>query len=102
MGDLQVGNTYIRQVLPGNVIRTSDGFLGSREPSLENYWTPSLIEEFGDTYLNAVLDGTNINQNTNGFSDDPQGHGDARRDEWNSLIEQWRNDMQGHFDGFDK
>jgi hypothetical protein len=102
MSDLKVGDAYIRQVLPGNVIRTSDGFKGDKDPSLENYWSPSLIEEFGDTYLNAVLDGTEINQEFNGFSDDQKGYGDVRRDEWNSLIERWKNDMQSHFDSFDK
>jgi hypothetical protein len=100
MGDLKVGDAYIRQVLPGYVIRTSDGFKLTKEPALENYWTPSLTEEFGDTYLNAVLDGTNVNKSTNGFTDDQAG--DLRRQEWDNLMDRWKNDMQNYINGFNK
>ncbi len=101
--DLIVRGNYIRQILlsengTNNVARTSLGFNGSQAPSLENPWTPTRIEEFGDTYLNGVLDRTSINPNRNGFSDNE--YGDARRNEWGNLTHQWQNDMQGWFDAF--
>jgi len=96
--DLIVGDQYIRTInVGGDVIRDPRGFVARRN-SWES-WMPSSTEEFADTQTNAILDGSGVDI-MHGFTNDA--YGNARRDEWNALMNQWQQDMQAHFEAFMK
>lgn len=97
LSDLIVNGEPIRRItIEGDVIRDPRGFVDG-DVSWENSWTPSKVEEFADTQMNSIFDGSGVDS-THGFTNDK--FGNARRDEWNNLMNQWRQDMQTHFDAF--
>lgn len=97
LSDLIVNGEPIRRItIGGNVIRDPRGFIAGSQ-SQENPWTPLSIEEFADTQMNAILDGSGVD-NIHGFTSDK--FGNARREEWNVLMNQWKQNMQTHFDAF--
>jgi hypothetical protein len=97
LSNLIVDDEPIRRItIDGNVIRDQRGFITGLK-SLENPGTPFKIEEFADTQMNAILDGSGVDS-THGFKND--NYGNARHDEWKDLMKQWQQDMQAHFDTF--